>query len=67
MNNQPVFKVRQKVYVSDPRMPQYRRRVTVRGFLDGGSLGTFLTCTDDLGNQLILRPEEVSVQKPYLS
>ncbi|GEM_PF-2606339 len=64
MENQSVFSVRQKVYVSDPRMPQYGRRVTIRGFLNGRSLGMFLICRDEQGNELLLRSEEISASKP---
>ncbi len=60
------FRIGQKVYVSDPRMPQYGRRVTVRGTVDGRSLGMFFECRDEQGNRLLLRVEEVSTAKPQL-
>ncbi len=58
------FYVGQKVYVSEPRMPQYGKRVTIRGVRDGHSLGMFLVCRDEQGNQLLLRTEELSASKP---
>ncbi len=45
-------------------MPQYGRRVTIRGFLDGRSLGMFLICRDDRGNELLLQLEEISAILP---
>lgn len=64
MDDKPSFGIKQKIYISDPRMPQYGRRVTIRGFLNGRSLGMFLICRDDQGNELLLRSEEVSASKP---
>ncbi|WP_228058464.1 MULTISPECIES: hypothetical protein [unclassified Nostoc] len=48
-------------------MPQYGKRVTVRGIVDGHSLGMFYDCRDDQGNRLLLRFEEISASKPQLA
>ncbi|WP_315787900.1 hypothetical protein [Fischerella sp. JS2] len=58
------FRIGQKVYIIEPRMPQYGKRVTVRGSADSRSLGMFYECTDEQGNRLLLRPEEISAAKP---
>ncbi|WP_392407982.1 hypothetical protein [Chlorogloeopsis fritschii] len=50
--------------MSEPRMPQYGKWVTIRGTSDGHNLGTFLVCRDDKGNKLLLRESEVSISKP---
>ncbi|NWF58967.1 MAG: hypothetical protein HXY43_06575 [Fischerella sp.] len=61
---QTTFRIGQKVYVSDPRMPQYGKRVTIRGTADGRSLGMFYECRDGQGNRLLLRESEISTTKP---
>ncbi|WP_026736165.1 hypothetical protein [Fischerella sp. PCC 9605] len=58
------FKIGQKVYIIEPRMPQYGRRVVIRGIADGHSLGMFYECRDEHGNRLLLRVEEISAAKP---
>ncbi len=58
------FRVGQKVYIIEHRMPQYGRRVTVRGTVDSRSLGMFYECRDEQGNRLLLRESEVSAAKP---
>ncbi|MBF2008055.1 hypothetical protein ACF3DV_32030 [Chlorogloeopsis fritschii PCC 9212] len=64
MQKELFYRIGQKVYVSEPRMPQYGKWVTIRGTSDGHNLGTFLVCRDDKGNKLLLRESEVSISKP---
>lgn len=61
---QTIFKIGQKVYVSEPRMPQYGKRVTIRGTVDAHRLGMFYECRDEQGNRLLLRVEEISASRP---
>ncbi|MCP6761929.1 MAG: hypothetical protein NHB32_24985 [Fischerella sp. CENA71] len=58
------FRIGQKVYIIEHRMPQYGRRVTIRGTADSRSLGMFFECRDEQGNRLLLRVEEIAVSKP---
>ncbi|MFQ4142486.1 hypothetical protein [Chlorogloeopsis sp. ULAP02] len=64
MQKEPVYRIGQKVYVSEPKMPQYGKWVIVRGTSDGHRLGIFLVCRDDKGNKLLLRESEVSSSQP---
>ncbi|MBH8572435.1 hypothetical protein I8752_05175 [Nostocaceae cyanobacterium CENA369] len=64
MNEKLDLRFGQKVYVSEPRMPQYGRLLTIYGSHHSPSLGIFLVCKDDQGNRLLLQPQELSASKP---